>query len=85
MMCNRLWTTSLQRQKKQTVSCSCSLIYITSVLLSVFPDLPPLGVHFINDSPRVGGDTVEVDFELTRPAASVTCQLNKEDVIDCKS
>ena len=37
--------------------------------------VPKLGVHFINRSPRVGLNRVEADFILTRPAASITCQL----------
>lgn len=51
---------------------------------TVRPVVPRIGIQFINDSPRVENDTVEVDFTLTRPTTKVTCQLNKEERTDCK-
>ena len=53
-------------------------------LLPVLPDVPQLHVHFIRDSPRVNGSTMEADFILTRPAYSVTCQISRYRELNCK-
>lgn len=37
--------------------------------------VPPLLVSFINDSPRIHGDTVEADILLSRPVQSLVCRL----------
>lgn len=39
------------------------------------PDVPNLGIVFINDSPRIVGNSVSAEFLLTRPAEDITCQL----------
>ena len=52
---------------------------------TVRPSLPRLGIQLINNSPRVQENTVEVDFILTRPASSVSCQLGNEQQQDCTS
>ena len=51
---------------------------------AVRPTLPRLGIQLINNSPRVQGNTVEVDFIRTRPASKVTCQLGRRQQQDCK-
>ena len=35
----------------------------------------PLVVRFINDSPRVMGDSVEADILISRPVQSLVCRL----------
>ena len=57
---------------------------IATFSFPVFPDVPPLGIHFTNDSPRVSGNMVEAEFILTRPALSVTCQISRHQGKDCK-
>ena len=46
--------------------------------------MPRIAIQFINDSPRVEEDSVEIDFVLSRPTTSVTCQLNKREQFNCK-
>ena len=45
---------------------------------------PPYEIHLINDSPRVVGDTVEVDFTLSKPASDVTCWLGTLSPQNCE-
>ena len=50
--------------------------------------VPPLVVKFINDSPRVMGDSVEADILISRPVQSLVCRLRGPNVTiekDCKS
>ena len=35
--------------------------------------VPPLVVKFINDSPRMMGDSVEADILISRPVQSLIC------------
>ena len=37
--------------------------------------VPPLTVHFINDSPRVINTSMEADIVVSRPAQSLVCSL----------
>ena len=53
-------------------------IYLSFVAL-------PLGVQFINDSPRVvGNNSVEAEFTTTGPVASVICSLTGGVRQECK-
>lgn len=55
-----------------------SLIYLRSPVQWIpieLPEVPPMRVVFIGDSPWIIGDSVEAEFLLTRPATEVTCQL----------
>ena len=46
----------------------------------------PLGVQFINDSPRVvGNNSVEAEFTTTGPVASVICSLTGGVSQECKT
>ena len=57
---------------------------IATFSFPVFHDVPPLGIRFTDDSPRVSGNMVEAEFILTRPALSVTCQISRHQEKDCK-
>ena len=48
---------------------------MTYLSLSVRSSVPPLMVHFVNDSPRVVQDSVEAEFVTSRPVVGVTCFL----------
>ena len=37
--------------------------------------VPALGVHFVGRTPRVRVGRMEAEFVLTRPVATITCQL----------
>ena len=43
--------------------------------------VPPLVVSFINDSPRVQGDSVEAEIALSRPVQSLVCRLKGKDTV----
>ena len=61
--------------RKYTVGVASLYIffYITASAI-----VPPLVVSFINDSPRVHGDTVEADVLLSRPVQSLVCRLRAQ-------
>ena len=40
--------------------------------------VPSLGVYLINGSPRVTNDSVEAEFQITRPVAGVRCFLRSQ-------
>ena len=42
---------------------------------TVSAHVPSLGVYLINQSPRVTGDSVEAEFQITRPVTGVRCFL----------
>ena len=48
---------------------------MTYLSLSVRSSVPPLMVHFVNDSPRVVQDSVEAEFVTSRPVVGATCFL----------
>ncbi len=49
------------------------------------PTVPDLAIVFTNDSPRIAGNSVSGDFELTRPTKRVTCELlHTEHKVDCE-
>lgn len=45
---------------------------------------PHFTVELINNSPRIQGDTVSIDFNATYPLLSATCYLGREFVEDCE-
>ena len=49
------------------------LLYI--FLHAVQHHVPPLGVYLMNDSPSVSRDSVQAEFQTTRPVAGVRCFL----------
>ena len=40
--------------------------------------VPSLGVYLINGSPRVTNDSVEAEFQITRPVNGVRCFLRSQ-------
>ena len=57
-------------------------------LFSVSPSVPLLRVTLINGSPRVVGDSVEAEFETSRPVTGVRCFLRSQTdrtYTDCES
>lgn len=49
------------------------LLYV--FLHAVRHHVPPLGVYLMNDSPNVSRDSVQAEFQTTRPVAGVRCFL----------
>ena len=45
---------------------------------SVGAQVPSLGVYLINGSPRVTNDSVEAEFQITRPVTGVRCFLRSQ-------
>ena len=62
---------------------SCIIILVVHVLDYMFVG-PPFTVELINNSPRIQGDTVSIDFNATYPLLSATCYLGREFVEDCE-
>ena len=60
--------------------CDIRLMYVVVAVV-------PLVVRFINDSPRVMGDSVEADILISRPVQSLICRLKAGSFIteqDCE-
>lgn len=45
---------------------------------------PPFTLSLVNNSPRVKGSTVSIDFAASTPIQSATCFLGKEFMKDCE-
>ena len=71
-------------QTEDTVATTELLLPTFSPLPTVSP--PPLEVHFINDSPRISGDTVVAEFTVTSETAKLLCdiQLGDTEKVDCE-
>ena len=52
--------------------------HCTYYLFSVVAQVPSLGVYLINGSPRVSNDSVEAEFQITRPVVGVRCFLRSQ-------
>ena len=50
--------------------------------VAVTPGAPDLELHFINNTPRVTGNHVEMEFNITRPTLDLKCTLDGEEK-DC--
>ena len=51
------------------------------------PQVPPLLVQFINNSPRLTTNSVKVDIALSRPVQSLVCVLkglSTSTTVNCK-
>ena len=62
-------------------------IYVTLFTYTVSARVPPLGVYLVNESPQVTDNSVQAEFQLTRPVYGVRCFLRSQfDRIwqDCK-
>ena len=60
---------------------------LTHWYTTVPAQVPPLTVHFINDSPRVINNSLEADIVLSRPVQSLVCYLKSTSMsasMDCE-
>ena len=60
-------------------------LLIGSTVLPIFFYIgQPLGAQFINNTPRIVGNSVEAEFITTGPVTSVICSLGSGVRQDCK-
>ena len=67
--------------------CLCCTLSTMLLCTTVPGQVPPLTVHFINDSPRVMNNSVEADIVLSRPVQSLVCNVRSTSVdisMDCE-
>lgn len=71
-------------QTEDTLATTESSLPTPSLPPTISP--PPLEIHFINDSPRISGDTVAAEFTVSSKTAKLLCdiQLGDTEKVDCK-
>ena len=71
-------THALRRMLCQQIKVAWEFEMINGFYMSVSAKVPPLGVYLINESPRLAADSVEAEFQITRPVAGVRCFLRSQ-------